>query len=169
MKKTMFVVLAVIVSTLLTGCGSTQVATAPAAVVPAPDWVVNEAKPSDAANWYAVGSAKMPTEQNSIKMARMQARAELARTINTQVNEAITAKSKMTSTGTNEKELQQVMQFSTDALLEGSEQIGRYTAQDGTVYVLMALPKANAVKKLNESAATATGKSEQLFTVDDLK
>ena len=162
MKKLLLVMAACLAAFLLSGCGSTSKVAA-ASAEPAPDWVLNEAKASDGANWYAVGSAKMPTEQNSLKMARMQARAELARIVNTQVNDAITAKSRMNNAGLEEKELVETMHFSAEALLEGSEQIGRYTAPGGTVYVLMALPKANALQKLNE------GGGKSLFSLEDLK
>ncbi len=164
MKKRVSALLAGALFALLTGCGSTKnVATAPAA----PDWVLNGAKASDAQYWYAVGEAKMPTEQNSLKMARMQARAELARTINTQVKELVSANEKINNAGEKTQELTQSLQVSTEALLQGSEQAGRFTAPDGTVYVLMSLPKAQAVQKINETVATVTGKSETFVTVDD--
>lgn len=166
MKKILGLVAALCAALVLVSCGSTQVAQAPAQV--APDWVLNGAKASDATYWYAVGEAKMASELNSLKMARMQARTELARIVGTQVKEAIDAKSSMDNNGNETKELTIKKHITTDALLEGSEQIGRYTAPGGTVYVLMSVPKATAVQKLNEAAVQA-GEKNTFFTVADLK
>ncbi|MCR5725320.1 MAG: LPP20 family lipoprotein [Treponema sp.] len=165
MKKTIVLIAVAVVTLLAAGCGSVKNVSASASA--APDWVLDGVKRSDAQNWYAVGEAKMPTEQNSLKMARMQARAELARMIKSQVNELVTSKETVTNSGVQSQELTTSLQVSTDALLQGSEQIGRFTKPDGTVCVLMCLPKAPALQKLNETSTAVTGKA--LFSADDLK
>jgi len=157
MKKLFALVVAAFAALLIVSCGSTQAAEpTQASKAGYPDWVYMSR--SDATGIYAVGSGKMANPVTSRKMAMSQGRTELANILKTTVqavtqtyiNDAGSDKEREALTGFQESALQK-----TDAILQGSQQVDYFAAEDGTIYVLMYLPYDSAVKALNEEAAKA--------------
>lgn len=165
MKKTWLVFLALCGAAVLAGCGSTQKAAAAAPSVP--DWVINGTK-RDATGLYAVGEGNMGSPASSAKMARLQGRAELARILKSQIKTVTEASVQLSEGGPSSRDFSEKIVSTTDALLEGSEQVESYIDSKGTVYVLMYLPYESAVHKLNEAASNISGKTETLYTAQNM-
>lgn len=161
-------VAAAVAAFTLASCGSSGEASASATQAEQegyPDWVYESRR--DETGIYAVGSGKLSNIQNSLLMARQNGRAELARTLKTQVQDIMQTYVSDTGSDENRDALTGLVDNTlskTDAVLEGSQQVDRFQAKDGTIYVLMYLPYDSAVKKLNESASEYTGKPESIVT-----
>lgn len=166
MKKILGAIAIAVAGFMLASCGSTPVTGATQAEADGlPAWVYESKK--DDTGLYAVGSGKLANIQNSYTMAKANGRAELARMLKVQVQDVLQTyvsdmgsdEKRDTLTGLVDNTLQK-----TDAVLEGSQQVDRFNAKDGTIYVLMYLPYESTVKKLNESASSFTGKPEAYIT-----
>lgn len=168
MKKIFGAIALTLAGLLLASCGSTKETTAAATQAAEdgyPDWVYEGRR--DSTGIYAVGSGKLANIQNSLTMARANGRAELARTLKTQVQDVLQTYVSDTGSDENRDSLTGLIDNTlqkTDAVLEGSEQVDRFTAKDGTIYVLMYLPYESAIKALNEEASSYTGKPEAIIT-----
>ena len=94
MKKSLFIVSCIFAAIIVSGCKSTeaenqsttaaqQAASASSVIgadgVARPDWVLTGKE--DDTGIYAVGSGKLSNDQNSLKLARSNARTELSRTV----------------------------------------------------------------------------------------
>ena len=167
MKKIFGAIAIALAGILAASCGSSKETAAASQAEEAgyPAWVYEGRK--DDTGIYAVGSGKLANVQNSLTMARANGRAELARTLKVQVNDVLQTyvsdtgsdENRDTLTGLVDNTLQK-----TDAVLEGSQQVDRFQAKDGTIYVLMYLPYESSVKKLNEITSSYTGKPEAIVT-----
>ncbi len=149
----------------LISCGSTTEAAKQAEQEGYPDWVYEGRR--DATGIYAVGSGKMSNIQNSLTMARSNGRTELARTLKTQVQDVLQTYVSDTGSDENRDALSGLVDNTlqkTDAVLQGSQQVDRYQAKDGTIYVLMYLPYESAVTELNKITSDYTGKPESIIT-----
>ncbi len=170
MKKIIGLVVALFATSLILSCGTTeQTAAANQAEQDGyPDWVYEGRR--DATGIYAVGAGKLSNVQNSLKLARTEGRAELARTLKTRVQNVMQTYVSDTGSDNQRDALLGLVDNTfeqTDAILEGSEQVDRYQAKDGTIYVLMYLPFETAVRSLNElnsQASSYTGKKEAIIT-----
>lgn len=150
MKKTLLIISCVLAAFFATSCGSTEqtnTAAEQAALssvegadgVQRPAWVLTGKK--DNTGIYAVGSGKMSSDQNSLKLARANGRAELGRTVASATKSVL--RSYTQDTG-NEKDvlnyLEEVLEIKSANILSGSEQVDMWKAKDGTIFVLMFVP-----------------------------
>lgn len=172
MKKLFGALALTLAGFLFASCESTEApttASTQAAEDGYPEWVY-EGK-MDSTGIYAVGAGKLSNIQNSLTMARANGRAELARTLKTQVQDVLQTYVSDTGSDQNRDSLTGLIDNTlqkTDAVLEGSQQVDRFNAKDGTIYVLMYLPYESAVKELNEMTkeeiSSFTGKPEAIIT-----
>ena len=104
-----------------------------------PQWVLSGMDSVDGI--YAVGSGKMSTRANSLKVAQTNGRAELARTVQAPVKSAITTYAE--DTGVKDDVLNYMEEATvvrTAQILQGSTQKDYWVDKDETVFVLMFLP-----------------------------
>lgn len=169
MKKIVAAVAALAAVFALASCGSTSgkggSGAAQAKQEGYPEWVYMGR--TDDTGIYAVGAGKLANLVNSHKMAVSEGRTELARTLRVQVQDVLqtytsdlgSEQNRDALTGLIDNTLQK-----TDAVLQGSQQIDRFNASDGTVYVLMYLPYESTVSSLNSAVSDYTGKTEAVIT-----
>ena len=172
MKKILTAVASLIAACALMSCGSTnsKVNSGDSAAKQAkedgyPEWVY--VGKQDDTGIYAVGAGKMANLVNSAKMAVAEGRSELARTLKVQVQDVLQTYTSDLGSEQNRDALSGLIDNTlqkTDAVLEGSRQVNRFNASDGTVYVLMYLPYESAVSKLNTVVSDYTGKAEAVIT-----
>ncbi len=150
----MLTVLTAVVSMFIS-CGSQPTAAAQQAEKEGkPAWVYEGRK--DNAGLYAVGAGKLSNDFTSHKMATAQARLELAQAVETTVKG-------VTQTLVDDQGADGDRQYlaaltenalqSTEAVLNGTQQVDMYKDKDGTIYVLMLLPKSTFVTELTKKAA----------------
>lgn len=163
MKKT-FLVLSCIIAVALcvTSCESTQSEEAKTAAQQAaqnsvigadgvrrPEWVLAGKK--DNTGIYAVGSGKMSTPTNSLKIAEINGRAELSRTVSSATQSVLRT---YTQDAGSSKDvlnyLEEATQVKAANVLKGSTRADMWTAQDGTVFVLMFVPYEAVLPTLTE-------------------
>jgi len=153
MKKILTVILFAF-SAIFFSCGSKQTTAAQQAIEDGvPTWVYEGKK--DNSGIYAVGAGKLSNDITSQKMAKAQARLELAQEVQVQVKG-------VTQTFVDDQGADGDRQYlaaltenallTTEAILNGSEQADMYKAKDGTIYVLMFLPKSTFVTELAKQA-----------------
>ena len=154
MKKSLFIVSCIFAAIILSGCKSTeaenqsttaaqQAASASSVIgadgVARPDWVLTGKE--DDTGIYAVGSGKLSNDQNSLKLARSNARTELSRTVAASTQSVLRTYTQDTG---NSKDvlnyLEEATQIKTANILQGSKQVDMWKAADGTYYVLMYVP-----------------------------
>lgn len=173
MKKTLGILAVVFVATLFASCGSDKKAAEAqptSASVQAerdgvPAWVYEGRR--DETGLYAVGSGKMSNKNNSLKMARAEARTEMARTLKVEVQSALQTyvddtgdeKNRQSLTGMIDNAMQR-----TDTMMQGSQQVDYFEDKDGSVYVLMYLPYNAIVPTLNETVTEFNRDSTAAFT-----
>ena len=172
MKKILATVAALVATFALVSCGTTnsKVNSGDSAAKQAkedgyPEWVYVGKK--DDTGIYAVGAGKLANIVNSHKMAVSEARTELARTLKVQVQDVLQTYTSDLGSDQNRDALSGLIDNTlqkTEAVLQGSQQVNRFNASDGTVYVLMYLPYESALSKLNTSVAEYTGKAEAVIT-----
>lgn len=167
MKKLIFIISCVFAAAVFSGCESTeqtdenmsaaQQAAASTTVLGAdgvarPDWVLTSRE--DDTGIYAVGSGKMSNDQNSLKLARANARAELSRTVAASTQSVL--RSYVQDTG-NSKDalnyLEEATQIKAANILKGSKQVDMWKAADGTYYILMFVPYTAVLPEVTETAA----------------
>ena len=185
MKKSIFAVSCIMAALLTFGCASNKkdkktTTEAPAAVekpnavvygkdgTPRPDWVTKGKKSS--AGIYAVGSSKLSNFANSLKAAKLNARNELATSVNTSINSVL--RSYTQDTGNADDSLnymEEAVQQVTSEMISGSEMEDSWQAKDGEVFALMFLPyssvwpatKEVADKYIPDSKTTLTEEKAQ--------
>ena len=166
MKKILTLALCAAASLLIFSCGSTPTSAAQqAAKDGVPTWVYEGKKASDGI--YAVGAGKLSNDINSLKMAKAQARTELASSVSVQIKG-------VTQTYVDDQgadgDRQALAAFTenaalvTEAVLNGTEQADMYKADDGAIYVLMFLPKSTFVKELATNATAFSRTSSAEYT-----
>lgn len=168
MKKIFGAVSALLMTMMITSCGSSKEVTSAAELAEkdgVPTWVYEGRK--DDTGLYAVGSGKMSNLNNSLKMARAEGRVELSRELaieiqsvmQTYVDDKGDDENRQSLTGLTDNAL-----LKTDNMLAGSQQIDYYQTKDGTVYVLMYLPYNAVVPELNKTVAEFNRDSTAAFT-----
>lgn len=119
-----------------------------------PEWVL--AGKEDSTGIYAVGTGKMATTTNSLRQAELNGRAELARTVSAATQSVLRTYTQDTG---NSKDvltyLEEATQIKAANILKGSKRKDMWTAQDGTVFVLMYVPYEAVLPTLTEPIAEA--------------
>lgn len=144
MKK---IILIIGVALALSSCASNKIEKAADKVpvvigaegVARPTWVLSGMDSKDGI--YAVGSGKMSTRANSLKVAQTNGRAELARTVQVTLKNVITTYAE--DTGVKEDIINYMEEATvqrTAGILNGSKQTDYWVDADETVFVLMYLP-----------------------------
>lgn len=170
MKKSLYAVLMCAAVCLLLSCGSKPTsASKQAAKDGVPVWVYEGRK--DNTGLYAVGAGKLSNDITSRKMAVAQARLELAQSVEVSVKG-------ITQTLVDDQGAEGDRQFlaalsenaalTTEAILNGSEQADMFKASDGTIYVLMYLPKSTFVTELTKKASTFNRTSSAAYTEEKM-
>lgn len=177
MKKAI-VLLSVILTAaiMLTSCESTESEAKTAAQqaaqanvigadgVKRPEWVL--AGREDKTGIYAVGSGKMSTATNSLRVAEINGRAELARTVSAATQSVLRTYTQDTGSSKDVLSyLEETTQIKAANVLKGSTRKDMWTAQDGTVFVLMFVPYEAVLPTLTESISE-TAKKVDNFTQD---
>jgi hypothetical protein len=172
MKKIAVLLVALSVVFAAAGCGSAPTATSAQAPSDVPGWFLVPPKAEDVI--YGVGAAKMQTLQASRTFAENRARVSIAQAINSRVQNMITD---YMSGSEGSPEAMQNFQESvsrslTDATLSGVEVSEAKVGNDGTVYILCAIPKdvakQQAIAKIGENpnralAQRALGEMDAAF------
>lgn len=117
-----------------------------------PDWVVKTPKANDVV--YAKASGKMSNFTNSHKKATVEAKNVLAEFIGTSVKEIIKNYNVDAGDENSRQALDAMESLSiqlSSAVLIGVEEEEFWEAQDGTVWVLVCLPKENITNGLEDS------------------
>ncbi len=172
MKKISALFLATAASFLLFSCGSTQETTSAAeqaAKDGVPAWVYEGKK--DDTGIYAVGAGKLSNDITSQKMARAQARLELAQEVEVQVKGVTqTLIDDQGAEGDRQylAALTENAALVTESVLNGSEQADMYKGDDGTIYVLMYLPKSTFVTELTKQANSFNRTSSAAYTEEKM-
>ncbi len=159
MKKLTIALLIVVVASFVISCASAP-APAPAPVAAAepdksglPDFVLNPPIATDAI--YGVGYAKQSSQALSIKVAKTNARADIASQIETTIQEAITSYAQEAGEGENTQLISFVETITrqiTDQTLSGAAPKKLQPMDDGGVWVLMVYGK-EALKDSFEEVA----------------
>ncbi len=174
MKKLIIALFIVVAASFAISCAS-KPAPAAAAVEPEksglPDFVINPPLATDAI--YGVGYAKQSTMALSIKVAKTNARADIASQIQTTIQEAITSYAQEAGVDDNKQLISFVETITrqiTDQTLSGAAPKSLQPMDDGGVWVLMVYGK-EALKdsfkdvaegfERNEDAAFAEFKASQ--------
>ena len=153
MKQSFAVAAALAVFLVVTGCASRPNIERPPEDVPS--WYLVPPKADDVI--YGVGSARMQTLDASRRFAENRARVSIAQSINARVQSMITDHISG-SEGSNQAMTnfqESVSRSLTDATLAGVEIAEAKVGGDGTVYVLVSIPrdvaKQQAIAKLGEN------------------
>lgn len=129
-----------------------------------PEWVL--AGKEDKTGIYAVGSGKMATFTNSLKMAEINGRAELARTVSAATQSVLRTYTQDTGSSKDVLTyLEEATQIKAANVLKGTTRKDMWTAQDGTVFVLMFIPYEAVLPSVTEPIADAV-KGAKNFTQD---
>lgn len=146
MKKLTLLTVCIVLALVLVGCASTKVASSE-------DWWKNP--PADTEDYhYEVGTAKGSTAQTSRDWAKANANTALAQYVNNQIEAIVTtytndAGELATSNTQALAAFESVSKQSAQATLKGVTY--RYeTLDDGTTYVLAALPLKNLAEDINK-------------------
>lgn len=165
-KSVLFISCILTVAALfVTSCGSTEQEktaaqqAAQANVIGAdgvkrPEWVL--AGKVDSTGIYAVGTGKMSTPTNSLRVAEINGRAELARTVSAATQSVLRT---YTQDAGSSKDVLTYLEEATEvkaaSVLKGSQRKDMWTAQDGTVFVLMFVPYEAVLPTVTESISDA--------------
>ena len=166
MKKSVLFISCILTAALfVTSCGSTEQEktaaqqAAQANVIGAdgvkrPEWVL--AGKEDSTGIYAVGTGKMSTPTNSLRVAEINGRAELARTVSAATQSVLRT---YTQDAGSSKDVLTYLEEATEvkaaSVLKGSQRKDMWTAQDGTVFVLMFVPYEAVLPTVTESISDA--------------
>lgn len=166
MKKILTAAAACLAALLLFSCGSEPTsASIQAEKDGVPVWVYEGKK--DKNGLYAVGAGKLSNDINSRKMAVAQARLELAQSVEVSVK-GITQTFVDDQGADGDRQFLSAMTenaaLATESVLNGTEQADLYKAKDGTIYVLMFLPKNTFVTELTKKASAFERTSSAEFT-----
>jgi len=153
MKKILTAAMIVIAGFMFASCGSTEQTTAAsqAEQLNLPSWVLEGKR--DNTGIYAVGSGKLSNLVTSQKMAMAQGRLELANMTKTSV-QGVTQTLVDDQGADGDRQylaaLSENALLKVDTFLVGSEKVDQFIGNDGTVYVLMFLPKSTFLTELNK-------------------
>lgn len=170
MKKLLTAAMIVIAGFMFASCGSTETtAASQAAELNLPSWVLEGKR--DNTGIYAVGTGKLSNLVTSQKMAMAQGRLELANMTKTSV-QGVTQTLVDDQGADGDRQylaaLTENALLKVDTILVGSEKVDQYIGSDGTVYVLMFLPKSTFLTELNkvnaETAKTFNRTSSAAYT-----
>ncbi|MBQ0003407.1 MAG: hypothetical protein KBT21_07695 [Treponema sp.] len=174
MKKSILIISCVLAAIMATSCGTTNqepTAAAKAAAktvmgadgVERPEWVLTGKE--DATGIYAVGSAKLSNDQNSLKLARTNGRAELGRTILASTRSVLRS---YTEDAGNAKDaltyMEEAIEVKSVNILKGSKQADMWKAEDGTIYVLMFVPYTAVLPEVTQSYNDFVQDTKTVFT-----
>lgn len=168
MKKILTAMLGAACVFMFLSCGSKPTSAAVQAEQDGvPAWVYEGRK--DSSGIYAVGAGKLSNDITSQKMAKAQARLELANEVQVQVKG-------VTQTYVDDQGADGDRQYlaaltenallTTEAILNGSEQADMFRAKDGTIYVLMFLPKSTFVTELAKQAQETAKKFDRTSSAE---
>ena len=176
MKKILTSLVAVLALIMVTSCSSSKqptTAASQAEELNLPTWVLEGKR--DNTGIYAVGSGKLSNLTNSLKMAKAQARVELATTVKANVQAVTQTLVDDQGAQGDRQDLEALTEnalIRVDTVLQGSEQVDQYIAKDGAVYVLMYLPYSTLVTELNknleESKTTFSRTSSAAYTEEKM-
>ena len=174
MKKIITAAAAVLAAFMLFSCGSKPTSAAQQAEKEGvPAWVYEGRKDSNGI--YAVGAGKLENDITSLKMAKAQARLELAKEVEVTVKgvtQTLVDDQGATGDRTYLAALTENALETTNAILNGSEQVDYFKSNDGTVYVLMILPKKTFVTELatkaNQAKASFSPTSSAEYTEEKM-
>ncbi|MGD6730138.1 MAG: hypothetical protein ACPKMZ_03605 [Pleomorphochaeta sp.] len=124
-----------------------------------PSWILSTPKSADM--HYAIGTAKAANLQTSIKRAEAEGRTSISEWIQTSVKEVIKTYVNDAGSGDNRQNVDAFEAISvqvSESVLNGVTREKLYQADDGTVYVLMAIPLSN-VEKAFEPASQAVSQT----------
>ncbi|MCY1152057.1 MAG: hypothetical protein PQJ45_09500 [Sphaerochaetaceae bacterium] len=124
-----------------------------------PSWILSTPKSADM--HYAIGTAKAANLQTSIKRAEAEGRTSISEWIQTSVKEVIKTYVNDAGSGDNRQNVDAFEAISvqvSESVLNGVTREKLYQADDGTVYVLMAIPLSN-VEKAFEPASQAVSQA----------
>ncbi|MDR0644091.1 MAG: LPP20 family lipoprotein [Treponema sp.] len=177
MKKSVYMLLTAVVavSLMLTGCGSAPSAKTEATKkINLPSFVLNPPSTEDAI--YGVGSSNNSNPQRALEMAKARARTDLSLKLNAQVKAMITDYTR--SAGTDESTVnlnfyESISQQLTNSTLAGVEDVKTESTDDGVVWTLVRLSKADAakaaadkVKEVYESEASQYAEFKALNAIE---
>lgn len=166
MKKGSILCVAMILAILVFACGSGPRSSDPNL----PDWVLNPPDQEDVL--YGIGTAKMATVNQSMTMAESRARQSLAFQINANVQAMITDYAREAGTVNNSVSIQfaeQVGRQVTQTKLSGAVPVKREQAKDGTFWVLVRYPKADAAKAAADIVENEASRYAEFKAMDALK
>ncbi|MDR3171768.1 MAG: hypothetical protein LBU17_09110 [Treponema sp.] len=167
MKKN-YLVFVPVLAALVIGCSSGPTVTdTPAGV---PDWFFNPPMQEDVI--FGAGSAKMSDLNMSMTMAESRARQSIAFTLNANVQAMITDYTRNAGNTESQSNLsfaETVGRQLTSAKLTGATVYKRGQGSDGTVFVLVALKKADAAKSAAGIIETEAARYAEFKAMDALK
>jgi len=165
MKKSLLLTILVISLLGLIGCASSkdvavqEVEASNSMLDSLPEWILSTPKSADM--HYAVGTAKAANLQTSIKRAEAEGRTSISEWVQTSVKEVIKTYVNDAGSGDNRQNIDAFEAISvqvSQSVLSGVTREKLYQADDGTVYVLMAIPLSN-VEKAFEPASQAVSQT----------
>lgn len=165
MKKSLLLTILVISLLGLIGCASSkdvavqEVEASNSMLDLLPEWILSTPKSADM--HYAVGTAKAANLQTSIKRAEAEGRTSISEWVQTSVKEVIKTYVNDAGSGDNRQNIDAFEAISvqvSQSVLSGVTREKLYQADDGTVYVLMAIPLSN-VEKAFEPASQAVSQA----------
>ena len=120
-----------------------------------PEWILSDdCEDFDPDYYYAYGSAKYKSLKNSMKAAKLNAKAELARQIGESINAFTSDFSEEAGEMDDTQALQMFQDYQSsivkDQKLEDVKQVDFWKDTDGTVYILVRMPKAVIEKQVQE-------------------
>ena len=172
MKKTRFIVPALLIAALLIACGSTPAAAPAAGPVTTPDWL-NEFPPEDVI--WGIGIARQTSASMSMTTAEARARVSIARQLDNKVQAMFTDYNLDAGNAgalANASMQEDVSRQITNVNLSGARPIKRWQAPDGAWWYLVEYSKSNAKAAVasilgNEEAAFAQFKAQQALGILD--
>ncbi|GHV01747.1 hypothetical protein FACS189485_00670 [Spirochaetia bacterium] len=174
MKKTCFIILAVLLAAMVAACGSVPTAAQPSAPANAntPPWF-DDFPPEDVL--WGIGTAKQSSESMSMTTAEARGRVALARQLNNKVQAMFTdynLDAGVAGSQANASLQEDVSRSITNIDLSGARPIKRWKAPDGTYWYLVEFKKSDAKAAVagilgNQEAAFAQFKAKQALDLLD--
>ena len=171
MKKVLLATLVFISVFSFTSCTTTKEVAAPvepektnSVLDSLPDWIITT--PQSADMHYAIGTAKASNLQTSIKRAEAEGRTSISEWVKTNVKEVIKTYVNDAGSGDNRQNIDAFEAISvqvSESSLRGVTRERLYQADDGTVYVLMAIPLSNvedAFEPASEAVSSTFAQNE---------
>jgi hypothetical protein len=172
-KNSVWLIVALIAAVVVEGCGSAPATTATAApALTAPDWA-DELPPEDA--FWGIGIAKLQNESLAQQAATSRARRAVAEQLSVLVKGMLTDYAREAGTLSDSTSIQLVESVGRDLVsnqLSGAAPNARKRMPDGTWWVRVSLPKADAKKAAtsaidSEAARFADFKAQEALKMMD--